>query len=51
MLDSEKKLIVKEALEFVHFAILEAMNGNLGELENAVTILELMREEQPQCNS
>lgn len=44
MLDSEKELIVKEAIEFVHFAILEALDGNLGELDNAVEILELMRE-------
>jgi hypothetical protein len=44
MLDSEKELIVKEALEFVHFAILEAMDGNLGELETALLIVELMRE-------
>jgi hypothetical protein len=41
---SEKELIVNEALEFVHFAILEAMDGNLGELETALLIVELMRE-------
>ena len=41
---SEKELIVTEALEFVHFAILEAMDGNLGELDTALLIVELMRE-------
>lgn len=48
--DQQKELIIKEALEFVHFAILESMDGNLGELETALLIVELMREGEMQCN-
>lgn len=47
-LDGQKKLIVQEAIEFLHFAVLEAIDGNLGELETALEILEMMREEQTQ---
>ena len=43
---SEQKLeIIRDGLEFVHFAIQEAMNGNDGELMTALEVLELMREE------
>jgi len=45
MNDEQKKEIVKGGLEFVHCAIQEAMNGNMGELMTALEILELMREE------
>ena len=41
----QKKEIIKNGLEFVHFAIQEAMNGNMDELEDALGSLELMREE------
>jgi hypothetical protein len=33
-----------EKLEFVHFAIQEAMNGNVDELESALVLLEDIRE-------
>jgi hypothetical protein len=33
-----------EKLEFVHFAIQEAMNGNMDELPAALHCLELLRE-------
>ena len=46
MTDEQKLLIVREGLEFVHCAIQEAMNGNMGELETALEVLELMREGQ-----
>jgi hypothetical protein len=46
MTDEQKLMIVKEGLEFVHFAIQEAMNGNMDELMTALHVLELMREEQ-----
>jgi len=45
MNDEQKKEIVKHGLEFVHCAIQEAMNGNMGELMTALAVLELMREE------
>ena len=45
MTDEQKLLIVKDGLEFVHFAIQEAMNGNMGELMTALEVLELMRED------
>ena len=45
MTDEQKKEIIKNGLEFVHFAIQEAMNGNMGELMTALEVLELMREE------
>lgn len=44
--DEQKKEIVKQGLEFVHFAIQEAMNGNQDELMTALEVLELMREEK-----
>jgi hypothetical protein len=44
--DEQKKEIVKQGLEFVHFAIQEAMNGNTGELMTALEVLELMRDEK-----
>jgi hypothetical protein len=44
MTDEQKLMIVREGLEFVHFAIQEAMNGNMGELMTALQVLELMRE-------
>ncbi len=44
MTEEQRLEIVKEGLEFVHFAIQEAMNGNAGELMTALEILELMRE-------
>lgn len=34
-----------EMLDFVSFAIQEAMNGNLGELDSALWIVETLREE------
>ena len=34
-----------ELLDFVSFAIQEAMNGNLGELDSALWIIETLREE------
>ena len=45
MTDEQKKEIIKNGLEFVHFAIQEAMNGNMGELMTALEVLELMRAE------
>lgn len=45
MTEDEKLLIVKAGLEFVHFAIQEALNGNMDELMTALEVLELMREE------
>ena len=45
MTDAQKKEIVKNGLEFVHCAIQEAMNGNMGELMTALEVLELMRED------
>ena len=33
-----------EKLEWIHFAIQEAMNGNLGELEQALVFVEEVRE-------
>jgi hypothetical protein len=33
-----------EKLEWIHFAIQEAMNGNLGELEQAMELVEELRE-------
>lgn len=45
MTDERKKEIIKKGLEFVQFAIQEAMNGNMDELEDALGILELMKEE------
>ena len=45
MMTEEQKLeIIRDGLEFVHFAIQEAMNGNDGELMTALEVLELMRE-------
>jgi hypothetical protein len=44
--DEQKKEIIKNSLEFVHFAIQEAMNGNTDELMTALEVLELMREEK-----
>lgn len=46
MTNEQKLFIVREGLEFVHCAIQEAINGNMGELETALEVLELMREEQ-----
>jgi len=34
----------KEKLEWIHFAIQEAMNGNLGELNQAIEFVEDIRE-------
>ena len=34
----------KEKLEWLHFAISEAINGNIGELSNALQIVEQLRE-------
>ena len=34
----------KEKLEWLHFAISEAINGNIGELSNALEIVEQLRE-------
>jgi len=45
MTDEQKKEVVKNGLEFVHCAIQEAMNGNMGELMTALEVLELTREE------
>lgn len=45
MTEKQKLENVREALEFVHFAIQEAMNGNDGELMTALVLLELMRED------
>ena len=45
MTDERKKEIINKGLEFVQFAIQEAMNGNMDELEDALGILELMKEE------
>ena len=36
----------KEKLEWLHFAISEAINGNIGELSNALQIVEQLREPQ-----
>ena len=33
-----------EKLEWLHFAIAEAINGNIGELSNALEIVEQLRE-------
>jgi len=33
-----------QKLDWIHFAIQEAMNGNLGELEQALELLEVLRE-------
>ncbi len=33
-----------QKLDWIHFAIQEAMNGNLGELEQALELLEDLRE-------
>ena len=33
-----------EKIEWLHFAILEAINGNNGELTNALQIVEQLRE-------
>ena len=33
-----------EKLEWLHFAISEAINGNIGELSNALEIVEQLRE-------
>tara|TARA_R110000764_G_scaffold105696_1_gene191406 strand:+ start:1082 stop:1234 length:153 start_codon:yes stop_codon:yes gene_type:complete len=44
MTEDQKKEIVQGGLDFVHSAIQEAMNGNLGELMTALHVLELMRE-------
>ena len=33
-----------EKLEWLHFAISEAINGNIGELPNALDIVEQLRE-------
>jgi hypothetical protein len=44
MTDEQKLMIVKQGLEFVHFAIQEAMNGNMDELMTALQVLELMRD-------
>tara|TARA_B110000503_G_scaffold120642_1_gene183430 strand:- start:318 stop:491 length:174 start_codon:yes stop_codon:yes gene_type:complete len=42
--DEQKLVIVREGLEFVHFAIQEAQAGNINELDSALEVLELMRE-------
>jgi hypothetical protein len=34
-----------EKLEWIHFAIQEAIQGNLGELDRALELVELLREE------
>jgi len=39
-----KKLSDYEKLEWLHFAISEAINGNIGELSNALEIVEQLRE-------
>ena len=44
--DEQKLVIVREGLEFVHFAIQEAQAGNMDELDTALEVLELMREEK-----
>ena len=44
--DEQKLVIVREGLEFVHFAIQEAQAGNMHELDTALEVLELMREEK-----
>jgi len=44
--DEQKLVIVREGLEFVHFAIQEAQAGNMDELDSALEVLELMREEK-----
>ena len=46
MTDEQKLMIVREGLEFVHFAIQEAQAGNMHELDTALEVLELMREEK-----
>ena len=46
MTDEQKLMIVREGLEFVHFAIQEAQAGNMHELDTALQVLELMREEK-----
>ena len=33
-----------EKIEWLHFAISEAINGNIGELSNALEIVEQLRE-------
>ena len=33
-----------QKLEWIHFAIQEALNGNIGELEQALELLEELRE-------
>ena len=33
-----------QKLEWIHFAIQEAMNGNLGELDQALMLVEELRE-------
>jgi uncharacterized protein YkvS len=33
-----------EKLEWLHFAISEAINGNIGELSNALEVVEQLRE-------
>ena len=33
-----------ELLDWIHFAILEAMDGNLGELEKALELVEYLRD-------
>ena len=44
MIEDQQKEIVKGALEFVYYAIQEALKGNNEELMAALGILELMRE-------
>jgi len=44
MTEEQKKQIILQGIEFVHFSIQEALNGNIDELEQALEIIELMRE-------
>ena len=44
--DDQKLVLAKSGLEFVHFAIQEAQAGNMHELDTALEVLELMREEK-----
>ena len=44
--DDQKLVLAKGGLDFVHFAIQEAQAGNMHELDTALEVLELMREEK-----
>lgn len=39
-------MTTKQALDWIHFAIQEAMNDNLGELEQALELLEILRDKE-----